>query len=145
MRGDARVPAREDAFAELPAAVGWALEAIEEHKGQEAVVLDMRGVAGFTDYMVLCTGRSEPHVQALVDAVEERLLEEGRKAGHIEGRRDARWVLLDYFDLVVHVFTPEMRAFYQLERLWRDAPMLRWGGEPEEADGEHATQEAGDG
>ena len=128
MSGGTR-PRPEADFAQLPPAVGQALAAIDEHKGQDAVVLDMREVSGFTDFMVLCSGRSQPHVQALVDAVQERLLLEGRKAGHVEGRGEARWVLLDYLDLIVHVFTPEARAFYQLERLWRDAPMLQWHGE----------------
>lgn len=115
---------------ELPAHVRGALGALEEHKGQALVVLDMRGLSGFTDFMVLGTGRSERQVQALADAVEERLRELGDKPRHVEGRNEAHWILLDYLDLVVHLFTPETRDFYQLEKLWRDAPMLEWG-EPE--------------
>jgi len=113
------------ALGELPQAVGEALAALDEHKGQDVVVLDMREVSGFTDFMVICSGRGELHVQALADAVHERL-GAGRGAAHIEGRAAASWVLLDYIDLVVHVFTPETRSFYQLEKLWRDAPMLEW-------------------
>lgn len=112
---------------ELPDHVRGALSALEEHKGQAVVVLDMRGLSGFTDYMVLATGRSERQVQALSDAVEKRLVELGEKPRHVEGRNEAHWILLDYLDLVVHLFTPDTRDFYQLEKLWRDAPMLEWG------------------
>lgn len=115
---------------ELPPHVRQAIAAIDEHKGLATVALDMRSVSGFTDFMVLANGRSEPHVKALADAVEERLREHDVKVAHVEGKREGHWVLLDYGDLVVHVFTPEMRDFYQLERLWRDAPMIEFG-EPE--------------
>lgn len=111
---------------DLPAEVRAALDALDAHKGEEIVVLDMRGVAGFTDTMVLCTGRSHPHTQALADAVQERLRSDGIKPAHVEGRAEGNWILLDYLDLIVHVFTPESRQFYQLEKLWRDAPMLEW-------------------
>lgn len=117
------------AMGELPEQVSEALAALDEHKGEQLVVLDMRAISGFTDFMVISTGRSEPHVQALADAVVERLGERKIRAGHVEGRASASWVLLDFFDLVVHVFTPETRSFYQLEKLWRDAPMLEWEAE----------------
>ncbi len=116
------IPTLED----LPTPVGEALAALDEHKAQNTVVLDMRTVSGFTDFMIVTTGRSEPHVMALVEAVAERLAASSIKARHIEGRPPASWVLLDYLDLVVHVFTPEARQFYQLEKLWRDAPLLEW-------------------
>lgn len=110
----------------LPGHVQAALHALDEHKGTATVVLDMRGISGFTDFMILSTGGSERHAQALADAVEEDLRGSGTRPAHIEGRQQGRWVLLDYIDLIVHVFTPEAREFYQLERLWRDAPMLEW-------------------
>lgn len=113
---------------DLPGHVRAALEALDEHKGRELVVLDMRGLSGFTDFMVIGTGGSERQVQALSDAVVEKLRQLGEKPRHVEGRNEAHWVLLDFFDLVVHVFMPETRDFYQLEKLWRDAPMLEWGG-----------------
>lgn len=120
---------REPGFATpLPAAVRDVLEVLDENKAEEIVVLDMREVSGFTDYMVLCSGRSEPHVRALVDAVEDRRREAGSKPAHVEGRAEGAWTLMDYFDLIVHVFTVQNRAFYQLERLWRDAPLLEWKG-----------------
>ena len=112
---------------ELPLAVREALEAMDEHKGEEMVVLDMRA-SGFTDFMVMCNGGSNRHTQALADAVEERLLRHKIKRKHVEGKREGHWILIDYIDLVVHLFTPEAREFYQLEKLWRDAPMLEWHG-----------------
>lgn len=111
----------------LPPEVRDALDALDEHKGIEIVVLDMRKVSGFTDFMVLCTGRSEPHVRALADAVTDRLVERRVKPGHVEGKSAGHWILLDFLQLVVHIFTPETRSFYQLEKLWRDAPLLEWG------------------
>lgn len=111
---------------ELSDEIRAVLTALDEHKGEEMWVLDMRNVASFTDTMVLCTGRSHPHTQALADAVEESLRERGLKPSHIEGHAAANWILMDYLDFIVHVFTPEARQFYQLEKLWRDAPMLEW-------------------
>lgn len=113
---------------ELTEIVREAIAALEDRKGEEIVILDMHAVSSFTDTMVLCTGRSEPHTQALADAVEERLREAGHKPSHVEGKREGHWILLDYLSLVIHVFTPDMRQFYQLEKLWRDAPMMEWRG-----------------
>jgi ribosome-associated protein len=112
---------------ELPEEVRQAVQALDERKGQAIVVLDMRTVSSFTDFMVICTGRSEPHLQALAKAVEERLLEQRIKPSHVEGKGRGTWVLMDFMQLIVHAFTPESRSFYQLEKLWRDAPMLEWG------------------
>jgi ribosome-associated protein len=94
------------------------------------VVLDLRHLKVFTDYFVICHGTSGRHALAISDAVEERLGKElERKPGHVEGRRVAEWILLDYIDFVVHVFTEEKRAYYGLERLWGDAPRLALAGE----------------
>ena len=88
-------------------------------------MLDLRGLSDFTDYFVICHGSSDRQVLAIAEAVEERLGNElGVKAGHVEGRRTGDWILLDYIDFVVHVFTGEKRAFYALERLWGDAPQV---------------------
>ena len=105
-----------------------AIEAFEATKGTDLLVLDLREVASFTDYMMICTGRGERHVQALVDAIVERLAAEKVKPLHTEGYKQATWVLVDFVDFLVNVFTPETRDFYQLERVWRDAPVLF--GEP---------------
>jgi ribosome-associated protein len=94
------------------------------------VVLDLRHLKVFTDYFVICHGTSGRHALSIADAVEERLARElGSKPGHVEGRRVAEWILLDYIDFVVHVFTEEKRAYYGLERLWGDAPRLALPGE----------------
>ena len=116
--------------AELPPGVREVLEVLDEGKGEAIVVLDMREVSAFTDFMVLCTGRSVPHVRALVDAVSKAPTQaQGSKPAHIEGRAEGTWILMDYFDLIVHIFTEQNREFYQLERLWRDAPLLEWKAE----------------
>lgn len=109
---------------EAPEGVNFALEAINELKGEALLVIDVRDVASFTDYIVLCNGRSDRHVQAVVDAVVERLAADDIKPLHTEGYEQASWVLIDFVDFLVNVFTPEMRDFYQLERVWRDAPAL---------------------
>ena len=108
-----------------------AIAAVEDNKGTGLLVLDLREVASFTDYLMVCTGRGERHVQALVDAIVERLAAEKVKPLHTEGYKQATWVLVDFVDFVINVFTPETRDFYQLERVWRDAPVLL--GEPLEA------------
>ena len=93
------------------------------------MVLDLRRLKVFTDYFVICHGTSSRHALSIADAVEERLAKDlKREPGHVEGRRVAEWVLLDYIDFVVHVFTEEKRAYYGLERLWGDAPRLALAG-----------------
>ena len=87
----------------------------------EIVILDVRSLIGITDYFVICSGRNERQVATIVEEIEEQLGAEGVKAYRREGDRQARWVLLDYLDFVVHVFHTEEREYYELERLWRDA------------------------
>jgi ribosome-associated protein len=88
-------------------------------------VLDLRGLSDVTDFFIIGHGTSERQVLAIADGIEERLLAElRRKPRHVEGRRTAEWVLLDYVDFVVHVFHEEKRGFYRLERLWGDAPVI---------------------
>lgn len=120
-------------LAELPHGVNQALQAIDEHKGQSPVVLDMRVASEFTQFMIVCSGRSEKHVQALSDAIADHLRDQSIKPSHIEGRASGNWVLLDYGDMIVHVFTPESRDAYQLEKLWRVAPLLHWRGAGDDA------------
>jgi ribosome-associated protein len=87
----------------------------------DIVILDVRPLIGITDYFVICSGRNERQVATIVEEIEEQLGAEGVKAYRREGDRQARWVLLDYLDFVVHVFHTEEREYYELERLWRDA------------------------
>ena len=97
-----------------------ALHAADEKKARELVVLDLRGIATFTDYFVIASGSNRRQVQAIADEVSERLKQGGTRAARIEGYRTAEWVLLDYGDFVVHVFEDKARSFYDLERLWRE-------------------------
>jgi ribosome-associated protein len=89
------------------------------------VVLDLRGLSDVTDFFIICHGSSDRQVLAIAEGIEEGLVRNlKRRATNIEGRRRAEWVLLDYFDFVVHVFVEEKREFYRLESLWGDAPQL---------------------
>ena len=125
MNGDSLQPEdRSKSPESLPADLTAAVAAIEDHKGEAPLVLDLREIASFTDYIIMCSGGSERHVQAIVDAIVETLREQGAKPLHVEGYEQANWVLVDYVDFLVNVFTRETRDFYQLERVWRDAPVL---------------------
>jgi ribosome-associated protein len=95
-----------------------------DNKADDVVVLDLHGVTDMTDYFVVASGTSDTHVRAVANHVLETLAKDGQRAAHTEGLQQGRWVVLDYVDFVVHVFHPSMRAFYQLERLWGDAPAL---------------------
>lgn len=99
-----------------------AVSAAEDRKAVDVKVLHLGQVSDFTEYFVICSGTNERQVQAIADAVEERLRAEKVRPLHIEGYNRGQWVLLDYGDLVVHVFLEEPRRFYALERLWGDAP-----------------------
>ena len=111
----------------LPAALGAAVEAISDLKGNRVVVLDLRGLNDATDFFVIASGTSDAHVRGIAQSVLEHLHQRGHRAHHIEGLSSGRWVLLDFVDFVVHLFHPETRSFYQLERLWSDAPELLTG------------------
>ena len=109
----------------LPDPVQTAVSAIEDRKGVRLLVLDLRGLSGATDFFVIASGTSDAHVRGMADAVLRAMDGAGHPAHHIEGLTGGRWVLLDFVDVVVHLFHPETRAFYRLERLWQDAPVLR--------------------
>ena len=99
------------------------MEAILSKKGRETVVLDVHDVSGVADIFLITTGDSELQVRAIYDAVRDQLRENTReKPWHAEGTDHMQWVLLDYVDLVVHIFSPEKRTYFSLERLWGDAP-----------------------
>ncbi len=95
-----------------------------DNKANDVVVLNLHGVTDMTDWFIVASGTSDTHVRAVAQNVEAALAKEGIRPASVEGLTQGRWVLLDYVDFVVHVFHPTMREFYQLERLWGDAPSL---------------------
>jgi ribosome-associated protein len=95
-----------------------------DNKANDVVLLDLHGVTDMTDYFVVASGTSDTHVRSVARHVMDGLAREGVRAQSVEGLTQGRWVLLDYVDFVVHVFHPSLRAYYQLERLWGDAPAL---------------------
>lgn len=101
-----------------------ALQAIQEKKAEDIVVLDVRGIASFTDYFVICTGTSHRQIETIADEVNESLRGLSKKPVHVEGYPRGEWVLMDYIDFVVHIFTRSSREYYDLERLWGDAEKL---------------------
>ncbi len=110
---------------EIEEAVKLAAEAASDKKAQDLVVLDLRELASFTEYFVICNGNNQRQVQAISNAIEEQLREAGKRPLHIEGYSNAEWILLDYGDFIVHVFADAARRFYDLERLWRDAKRVQ--------------------
>jgi ribosome-associated protein len=105
----------------LPEPLQLAARAAYDKKADDVVVLDLRKLASFTDYFVVCSGQNPRQVKAMADGVELALGKAGMKPAHVEGYDRAEWVLLDYFDFIVHVFNGETRRFYGLERLWGSA------------------------
>ena len=101
-----------------------ALHAASDKKALAPVVLDLRGIASFTDFFLITSGTNLRQVQAIADEIVERLKHEGTRPARVEGYQTAEWVLLDYGDFVVHVFEDKARRFYDLERLWRDAARI---------------------
>ncbi len=96
--------------------------AADDRKATDLKVLRLEDVSDFTDFFMVCSGRTSRQVSAIAEGIRRALRERGIHPIHIEGERSARWVLLDYGDLVIHVFDPETRGYYGLERLWADAP-----------------------
>lgn len=107
---------------DTPTRVREAVAAADDRKAVDLRVLHLEKVSDFTDYFLICSGTSERQVQAIADAVQERMREEQVRPLHVEGYSRGQWVLLDYGDFVVHIFQEEPRRFYSLERLWGDAP-----------------------
>ena len=106
----------------LSPAVQRALELAVDHKARDILLLDLRPVSDATDFFLIMTGTSDTHVRSIADHIAEELKKGGVRVDHLEGQRGGHWVLLDYIDFVIHVFHPAAREFYQLERLWGDAP-----------------------
>jgi ribosome-associated protein len=111
---------------ELKKQVSAAIQACLDKKAEEVSILEMeKGSGAFTDYFVLCSGTNPRQIQAIADEVELRLKDAGLRPTHIEGYNLAEWVLIDYVDFVVHIFSEKARKFYDLERLWKSAKRLQ--------------------
>jgi ribosome-associated protein len=108
----------------VPKQVALAIAAAAEKKANDLAVLDLRKATGFTDFFVICSGTNPRQIRAIADSVTEALADAGAKPAHVEGYERSEWILLDYFDFIVHVFVPETRVFYGLERLWGNAERI---------------------
>jgi ribosome-associated protein len=125
-----RKTAKSTKAPKLPKAVAGAIEAARDKKGEDVVVLDLRKAGGFTDYFVICSANNARQITAIADSVTETLKREyGERPALAEGADKSEWVLLDYFNFVVHIFSRECRAFYDLERLWGNADRYEVGDE----------------
>ena len=121
---------REVSNRAVPEDVQQAVRAARDKKAGDLVLLDLRELAGFTDYFVICTGQNLRQARAIADAVEEVLRTRGTRPAHVEGYEQGEWILLDYFDFIVHVFLPQQRTFYALEGLWGSAARVPVPEEP---------------
>ncbi|HYS25163.1 MAG TPA: ribosome silencing factor [Vicinamibacterales bacterium] len=117
-----KVATRRKTAPKLPKSVIGAVRAVQDKKAFDVVVLDLRKAGGFTDYFVICTGTNPRQISAIADSVEDTLRTEFGERPHLtEGVEKSQWILLDYFNFVVHIFSRECRNFYDLERLWGNA------------------------
>jgi ribosome-associated protein len=112
-----------------------AARAAAAKQAADVTILDVHGLIVITDYFVIASGETDRQVKTIVEEVERAVRDLGEKPVRREGDADSRWVLLDYIDVVVHVFAQEEREYYDLERLWRDAPRLGWNGSEQAAAG----------
>lgn len=106
---------------EIREAVYLAKEALEEKKGFDTKIFNLEGISALADYFLLATGNNKNQLQAMSDEVDEKLSNAGFHTKQVEGYDSANWILMDYGDFIVHIFNPESREYYNLERLWRDA------------------------
>jgi ribosome-associated protein len=107
---------------EMPPVLERASTLASDRKAVDMLVMDLRGISNATDYFLIMSGTSDMHVRSIAEHMIEELKKDGHRPSHVEGLRTGRWVLVDYIDFVIHVFHPSAREFYQLERLWGDAP-----------------------
>jgi len=107
--------------AKMTPAVREAVRAAQDRKALDLDILDLKDVSSFTDFFLICSGTSTRHMQAICDAIVDRLEKSGVSPAHVEGYAQAEWILLDYLSFVVHVFSQRARQFYDLERLWKNA------------------------
>src|SRR3989442_706519 len=115
---------RRKKAARLPAQIDRAIAAAEDKKAVDLVVLDLRKAAGFTDFFLIFSGGNTRQIRAIADGIIDALAAGGVKPAHVEGYDRSEWILLDYFDFIVHIFATERRLFYGLERLWGNADRI---------------------
>lgn len=101
-----------------------AVAALEEKKAKDIKILDISGVSVLADYFIIASGSNRNQVQAMADEAQEKLYKAGYEAKHVEGYQTANWILMDYQDIIVHIFDEENRLFYDLERIWRDGSLV---------------------
>lgn len=101
-----------------------AVAALEDRKAEDVKVIDIREVSTIADFFVIADGTNPNQIQAMRDAADEALYKAGLKAKQVEGNRDSTWILMDYGDIIVHIFSKEDRLFYDLERIWRDGKVI---------------------
>jgi ribosome-associated protein len=97
---------------------------LEDKKGEDILLLDIKGIASFTDFFIICTASSSRMLNALADGVIEKTRQEHKRRGNLEGKPDNGWLVVDYGDIVVHLFDQELRRYYKLEELWKDGKVL---------------------
>lgn len=112
---------QEDAIIEAAALARRAVTVAEDKQAHDIVMLDLRGLTTIADYFVVCTAESERQIRAVTAAIDEELVKSGARNPKTEGSAETGWVLLDFSDVIIHVFSPEQREFYRLERLWKQA------------------------
>jgi len=129
--------------AQIRSQVASAVQACEEKKGEDISILEMdKNSSAFTDYFLICTGKNPRQIQAIADEVELRLKKSGVPANQVEGYNQADWILIDYVDFVVHIFSEASRKFYDLERLWKSARKVTVGDLKKPAPGRRALKSA---
>jgi ribosome-associated protein len=129
------VPGSDATHAESREIAVTAARAAAAKQAVDVTILDVHGLIVITDYFVICSGQTDRQIKTLVEEVEKAVRDIGEKPIRREGDADSGWVLLDYIDVVVHVFAQEEREYYDLERLWRDAPRLAWNATDQAAAG----------
>lgn len=117
----AKGPVKKAAGGRLPAHLKVAIAAAQDKQAVDLTVLDLRSASAFTDFFIVCTGNNSKQVQAIADGIEAALKAAGERPALVEGYNKGEWILLDYFDFIVHIFLPAQRSFYALERLWGGA------------------------
>lgn len=122
--------------------VRQAVDALLEKQASNIRIIDLRGLTSIVDYFVICSADSEPQLKAIVDQVTDDLKAQNNRPWHTEGTQSWRWVLIDYVDVVVHVFREETRAFYGLERLWGDAPVTAVVIDEKTGEASYVTEQA---